>query len=251
MPLGITRNLENWRFQDQYVERVMDNAAYTSAHPDDTLTLAGPARRDDSSVSETNGTTFGSLLAIGMTQNIVISQVKTTTPVMAIGSGRSFFVSGKAQGNGSIARLFVNGRNLLRVLYHNARSANFPVENLDDKPADSAGAKYYINLDSELYLVPFGLGTIFRSKAHDFVGGFYAELTMIQSYNISIQAGANMIAEQVAFMFDRLLPFGEDGEFGGSRYTRSALDAIVGFIDATNDDVAAENLSSSEVSASI
>lgn len=251
MPLGITRNLVSWRFQDHYVERVMDNAAYTSAHPDDTLVLAGPARMHQASIDETNGKTFGSLLAIGMMQNLNISQVKSTTPVMAIGSGRSFFVSGKAQGNGSIARLFVNGRNLLRVLYHNAKSKDLPVNDMDDPAARASSSKFYINLDSELYLIPFGLGSIFRTKSHQFVGGFYAELTMIQSYNISIQAGANMIAEQVSFMFDRLMPWEAD-DLGEPNYIpKATLDAVVGFIDATSDDVTAENTSSAEVSAAV
>lgn len=248
MPLGITRNLTTWRFQDHYVERVMDNAAYTSAHPDDTLVLAGPARSDTINIATDAATQ--TLLAIGMMQNLNISQVKTTTPVMAIGSGRSFFVSGKAQGNGSIARLFVNGRNLLRVLYHNARAKELPVNELDDPAARNFQAKYYINLDSELYLIPFGLGAVFRTKAHDFVGGFYAELTMIQSYNISIQAGANMIAEQVSFMFDRLMPFGEDSVLSPN-VSRATLDTVVGFIDSTDTDVAEENLTNATVSAAL
>jgi hypothetical protein len=245
MSLGITRNLTTWRFQDQYVERVMDNAAYTSAHPDDTLVLAGPARSHQASPSATD--TIGSLLAIGMMQNLSINQVKSTTPVMAIGSGRSFFVSGKAQGSGSIARLFVNGRNLLRVLYHNARTQNLAVNELDDPAALSGTSKFYINLDSELYLIPFGLGTIFRTKSRDFIGGMYAELTMIQSYNISVQAGSNMIAEQVGFMFDRLMPFSDPTNMTG--VPRATLDEVVGFLDKTDEEVANESLGSATVAA--
>jgi len=248
MPLGITRNLESWRFQDQYVERVMDNAAYTSAHPDDTLVLAGPARVDTVDTANTTGTSIQSLLAIGMLQNVQFSQQKNTTPVQAIGSGRSFFVSGKAQGQGSMQRLFVNGRNLLRVLYHNARAKAIPLEQLDDKPvARSVQEQYYINLDSELYLIPFGLGTVFRTKAHDFVGGFYAELTMISQYTVSFQAGANMIAEQVVFMFDRLMPFGQD-TLVRTNVSRGTLDAVIGFVDATVGDVKNESIASSTVS---
>jgi len=244
MPIGITRNLTTWRFQDHYVERVMDNAAYTSAHPDDTLVLAGPARSDTVLASDTTG--INSLLAIGMLQNVQFSQQKNTTPVQAIGSGRSFFVSGKAQGQGSMQRLFVNGRNLLRVLYHNAKTQDLPVEEFDDKPAFSVQSKYYINLDSELYLVPFGLGTIFRTKAHDFVGGFYAELTMISQYTVSFQAGANMIAEQVVFMFDRLMPFGEDtANLPG--VPKATLDEVLGFVDAIDQDIITENLVDAEV----
>ncbi len=248
MPLGITRNLVTWRFQDQNVERVMDNAAYTSAHPDDTLTLAGPARLDTVDVADTNGTSIRSLLAIGMLQNLMISQQKTTQPVMAIGSGRSFFVSGKAQGQGTIARLFVNGRNLLRVLYHNARSRELPVDRLDDPAAMNYQSRFYINLDSELYLIPFGLGAVFRTKGHDFVGGFYAELSMIQSYNISIQAGTNMIAEQVMFAFDRLMPFGED-VLVSTNVDRTTLDAVLGFVDPIDDDMQSEALANSTVNA--
>jgi hypothetical protein len=250
MPLGITRNLESWRFQDHHVERTLDNAAYTSAHPDDTLVLAGPARVDTVAVGDTSGNSIQSLLAIGMLQNAQFSQQKQTMPVMAIGSGRSFFVSGKAQGQGSITRLFVNGRNLLRVLYHNANTRDLPVQQLDDPAARSASAKFYINLDSELYLVPFGLGCIFRTKAHDFVGGFYAELTMINSYTVGIQAGTNQIAEQVMFLYDRLMPFGED-EQHYNVVPRATLDSVIGFIDATNEDVASEFMGSSTVDAQL
>lgn len=246
MPLGITRNLQNWRFQDHYVERVMDNAAYTSAHPDDTLVLAGPARMDTAKIASDSGTSIQSLLAIGMLQNVSFFQNKNTTPVQAIGSGRSFFVSGKAQGQGTMQRLFVNGRNLLRALYHSARATELPVERLDDRPANKVQDKYYINLDSELYLVPFGIATLFRTKAHAHTGGFYSELTMISQYTISFQAGANMIAEQVTFMFDRLLPYGEDYV---SEYdiTRDSLDAVIGFIDPTDSDVENEYIGGSAV----
>lgn len=248
MPLGITRNLTSWRFQDQYVERVMDNAAYTSAHPDDTLVLAGPARIDTVDTASTASDSIQSLLAIGMLQNVTFAQSKNTVPVMAIGSGRSFFVSGKAQGQGSMQRLFVNGRNLLRVLYHVARAARLPVENLDDPAAYSVESKFYINLDSELYYIPFGLGTLFRTKAHDVVGGFYSELTMITQYQVGFQAGGNQIAESVSFFFDRLMPWDASGVMDSPAVTRQALDEVIGFIDRTNEDVTNEFMTSSEVS---
>jgi len=250
MPLGITRNLESWRFQDQHVERTLDNAAYTSAHPDDTLVLAGPARVDTVDTGNTSGSSIQSLLAIGMLQGAQFSQQKQTMPVQAIGSGRSFFVSGKAQGQGTLTRLFVNGRNLLRVLYHNANTRDLAVEQLDDPAARKASSKFYINLDSELYLVPFGLGCVFRTKAHDFVGCFYSELTMINSYNVGIQAGTNQIAENVTFMYDRLMPFGEDTAVQ-TVVPRATLDSIIGFIDATEEDVENEFLNASKVTANL
>jgi hypothetical protein len=167
---------------------------------------------------------------------------------MAIGSGRSFFVSGKAQGQGNMQRLFVNGRNLLRVLYHVARAARLPVENLDDPAAYSVESKFYINLDSELYYIPFGLGTLFRTKGHDMVGGFYSELTMITQYQVGFQAGGNQIAEMVSFLFDRLMPWDAESSVDRPDVTRQALDAVIGFVDNTDEDVRNEAIASSTVS---
>lgn len=250
MPIGITRNLTqgSWRLQDHYVERLMDNAAYTSAHPDDTLVLAGSARLDTVDTGATEG--IKSLLAIGMLQTFSIQQAKPTQPVQAIGSGRSFFISGKAQGSGTLGRLFVNGRNLLRVLYHNARAGNLNVQNFDDPAAKDYKAQFYTNLDSELYLVPWGLGCVFRTKAHDFVGGFYAELCMINSWGIAFQAGPTAIMEQVTFMFDRLLPFGEQSVLTPG-VERKTIDAVLGFIDNTEEDAKNESLGTSTVTASV
>jgi hypothetical protein len=224
--IGITKGLNSWQFQNSYVERTMDNAAYQAAHPDDTLVLAGPARRN---TALANGTGISSLLAIGMLQSIQFTQTKPTQPLMAIGSGRSFFVSGKSQTQWTIARLFINGRNLLRVLYHNAVAGGVAMTSFDDKPSLANTSTFFINLDSELYYIPFGLGAIFRNKTHDLVGSFYAELCMINSYAIGINAGQNMILENVTGLADRLLPWqvADTGAQGGM--PRATLDAVLDF----------------------
>jgi hypothetical protein len=236
MALGVVQGFDTWAFQQSYVERVMDNAAYTAAHPDDTLVLAGPARKQNLSdtVSAKN------LLAIGMLQAVNFTQTKPTQPMMAIGSGRSFYVSGKAQTQWTMGRLFVNGRNLLRVLYHNAVAGGIDPTLFDDQAteADPESKKYFINLDSELFLIPFGMGCVFRDKTHGFAGGFYAELSMITSYAIGWNAGQNLVLENVSGMSDRLLPFGSltrKGErlnAGGSNgIEATTIDKVLGFID--------------------
>lgn len=204
--IGITKGIGSWTFQQNHVERHMDNAAYEAAHPDDTLVLAGPPRKP-ASTSEAATTGVESMLAIGMLQSVQFTQSKPTQPMMAIGSGRSFFVSGKAQTQWNIARLFVNGRNLLRVLYHNAVAAGVEVNKMDDPAAFSAKSQFFINLDSELYYVPFGMAAFFRNKSHNVVGAFYCELAMINSYSIGMTAGQSMILENVSGMADRVLPY--------------------------------------------
>ena len=245
-PIGITKGVKGWTFQQNHVERHMDNAAYEAAHPDDTLVLAGPPRRDSlgGGTGESAGPSeVGSLLAIGMLQSVQFTQSKPTQPMMAIGSGRSFFVSGKAQTQWNIARLFVNGRNLLRVLYHNAVAAGVDVSIFDDPAAASNNSQYFINLDSELYYVPFGLAAFFRNKAHSVVGAFYCELAMINSYAIGMTAGQNMILENVSGMADRLLPYSLTSALTVGQYRagengvpRASMDKMLGFVAATNPD---------------
>jgi hypothetical protein len=236
MAIGITTGVLNWKFQDNYVERVMDNAAYTAAHPDDTLVLAGPARY--SSVTGNGKETSGiaSLLAMGMLQSIQFTQTKPTQPMMAIGSGRSFFVSGKAQTQWTIGRLFINGRNLLRVLYHNfieqgQKDKLLDASRFDDPAAVKRNSSFFINLDSELFYIPFGMGAIFRSKMHDTLGAFYSELSMINSYAVGINAGQNMILENVTGVSDRLLPMELADVGSNARVPRATVDAVLGFTD--------------------
>jgi len=247
MAIGVVKGFDTWKFQESYVERIMDNAAYTAAHPDDTLVLAGPARRN--AVSQGGAT----MLAIGMLQTVNFTQSKPTQPMMAIGSGRSFYVSGKAQTQWTMGRLFVNGRNLLRVLYHNAVAGGVDPAQFDDAATDSFNTQYFINLDSELFLVPMGLGSVFRDKTHGYVGGFYAELCMITSYAVGWAAGQNLILENVSGLADRLLPFGANTPAGGrpnaigSGIQVSQLDAVLGFI---NNQGTADNLQGTETALS-
>jgi len=230
---GVVKGWDTWKFQNSYIERVMDNAAYTAAHPDDTLVLAGPARRNANAVGG------AAMLAIGMLQTVNFTQSKSTQPMMAIGSGRSFYVSGKAQTQWTMGRLFVNGRNLLRVLYHNAVQGGVDPSQFDDPAFDTGkNSQYFINLDSELFLVPMGLGCMFQDKTHNYVGGFYAELCMITSYAVGWNAGQNLILENVSGMADRLLPFGATNKSvrAGTDTTsveRTALDKVLGFVDSS------------------
>lgn len=207
---SVVSNVDNnsWLFQQSYIERLMDHSAVSSAHPDNTLVMAGPARFQK---NLSDASVFDSMLPIGMVQNINVTQTKPTQPLMAVGSGRMFFVSGKAQGTAAIARLFVNGRNLLRVLYTNVVQSHIEVHKFDDKaaaPPVVAGvqSQFFANLDSELFLIPFGMGLIFRNKIHQSIGAFYLELCMINNWTINFSAGQNLILENVNLLFDRLIP---------------------------------------------
>lgn len=232
-PIGITKGIAGWKTQANTVERITDDAAYTSAHPDDTLVLAGPPRNISTRGGSVVEGGWESLLAIGMLQGFQFNSQKPTQPLQAIGSGRLYFVSGKSQTTWRLGRLFCNGRNLLRVLYHNAVAGGVEVQRFDDPAATAKDDLYFINLDSELYYVPMGLGAIFRDKAKDLLGAVYLELCMIQSYGVGFNAGQAMIMEDVNGMCDRVLPFRPTSVGQDPGVPRSTLDEIIGFVNGT------------------
>jgi hypothetical protein len=200
MALAKQTSITNWNPQDSCIERLMDNSAYTSAHPDDTLVLVGPARLSDAG-------DFSKLTAVGMLQQMQISQQRAVQPVQAIGSGRNYFLSSKASVSFTIGRLFAKGPNLHRALYKNIISdANIDGFN-DREPAAAAGHPNGVfNLDSELFLIPFGLVLAFRDKSGGNLGSFFIESCMISNYSIGIGAGQNVVMENVNGIADRVMP---------------------------------------------
>jgi len=226
-PIGVTKNLGTWNFQRHHVERMLDNATYDAAHPDDTLILAGPARKG---VVQSSRSTTRTLMALGMFQNFSMQTSVPVVPVMAIGSGRSFFLRGKSQSRWSIQRCLINGRNLLRALYHNAVEAGIQADRFDD-PAAFEGqpdSHSFLNLDSELFYIPFGMAVVVKSKSHTSVMSCYLELCIIDSWGTQISAGSNMIAEAVSGLCDRIVPFQMSDAMENYGVGRNLMDAVLG-----------------------
>lgn len=207
-----TTRADQWSFQENYVERLMDNAAFTAAHPNNTLVLAGPARFPN--VTDRSGAIDASdlgdnLLPIGMLQNMRVQQQRQVQPLQALGSARTFFTAGKSDISFSMSRLMINGRNLLRALYTQAAKNidNVDLMNFGEPPVRSNGEEqFFLNLDSELFYIPIGLAVLFRSVAHDAVGAFYIELAMFGSWSVGYQAGQSVIMENVSGYADRIRP---------------------------------------------
>ena len=228
-PIGVTKSLGTWKFQQNHVERILDNATYDAVHPDDTLILAGPARKGIVNVRNPTQASL-SLMALGMFQSFGMQTQVPVMPLMGIGSGRSFFLRGKSQSSWNLQRVMINGRNLLRALYHNAvEVAGISPQLFDDPASLTARSQYFINLDSELYYIPFGLAIMMRTKSRTLVAGCYLELCMINSWGAQIAAGQNMVAEMVSGMCDRILPFEASDSISGIEWNgRAAMDAVLG-----------------------
>lgn len=227
-PIGVTKSLATWSLQKNHVERILDSAPYDAAHPDDTLLLAGPARR---SVAREDRSSPRTLMALGLFTAFGIQSTASVTPMMAIGSGRSYFLRGKSQSSWNIQRVMLNGRNLLRALYHNATEVGGLNPDKFDDPAaieGSPNSQFFINLDSELFYIPFGLAVIMRTKSRTLVASCYLELCMINSWGVQIGAGQAMIMEQVSGFCDRILPFQASDAMEVPTVGRALMDAVLG-----------------------
>jgi len=223
-PNAVT-STSDWKFQNSYIERLMDHSALTAVHPSDTLVMAGPPRYLPNSEAQD---IFDNMLPLGMLQQINFGQQLPVTPGQAIGSGRGFYLIDKAQGTATLARLYLKGRNLLRALYTNVVRAGLDVTKFDDRAAAKKTSGFYANLDSELFKIPFGLAVLLRDKLHDNVGAFFLELCQITSWNMGVSAGQSMVMENVNLMFDRLYVM--DGEADLPPYPEGLDEDIFGAI---------------------
>lgn len=197
---NVTKNLSNWNTDENYVAQAMESSMYASAHADDTLVLVGPAR-----YAGTNN-----LTAIGVLQNFSVQQGRSIVPHQAIGSARTFFQASKTSVSGNIGRLFVNGKNLYRALYDNMYddAGNY----LLDAPTQSnllphakGNSNYIVNLDSRMFLVPFGMAIVYRDKLQNEIGGLYIEMMTIPNWSSNISAGSPTLVEGTSFLADRCI----------------------------------------------
>ncbi len=227
----VTTSVKGWDPQNNHVERFLDNAAYTAAHPDDTLLLVGPARHIDVAWEATPNSPL-SMMPLGMTQQFQVAQNVPVAPMPSIGTARTFYTRSKGQLNWSMARLWCNGRNLLRALYHNARSSltDQDLLTMPEPVIANGSSQVFFNLDSEIFAAPIGLAVFFRDKSRRPLGAFYLESMMISSWSIGVAAGTGMIMSNVSGVADRILPIADND------YTtlRDNLDTVNSFLDETS-----------------
>lgn len=198
--VGITNSINSWSPQANHVERQMDDAPLTAAHPDDTLILIGPPRYDSSDLF------LDKLLPLGKTMNFQRSGSIPLQPGQAIGSGRGFFTRSKGSWSWSISRVLMQGRNLLRALSTNAIQAGLNVQDFNDPAAyENRDEAYMTNIDSELFYIPFGIAVLQRNKMGESVGSYYMELCMISGFSDGTGSGQSMIMENVQGLGERCL----------------------------------------------
>jgi hypothetical protein len=183
-----------------------------SASPDTTALFAGPARFTGLAGN------VGSLVPIGLTDNIQMSADAGLARLFEIGSNRSFFTRGKTQHAISMSKFLADQPNILYAL----SQQSYQPTGLDDSGFSSAGAQspntyVQMNLDSEAFAVPFGLLMVFKtrgggsSSTGTALAGLYLEYCMFQNYSFAVASAQPVIAENVSIQFDRPVPVSFNG----------------------------------------
>jgi hypothetical protein len=64
----------------------------------------------------------------------------------------------------------------------------------------------FINLMSELFSHPFGLGVVIRDNRNTNYSGLYIEDCMVNSHSLAISSSSTLITEAVSFTADAIVP---------------------------------------------
>ena len=211
--VGPVNDLSNWteQYKEAFIDLNHDTSQLTLVLPDDCLLIAGPPRLSHASGED-------SFYPIGFGTNISWSETRQVQPLKAIGSRRHIFSATNMPVQGSLQRMMVIGANLLRALYgktaFGSDMANRNSKYTNGGYGSGDYALWYNNVEEDIFRVPFGLGVIFHSPAtlagsRVVAGSVYIETCTIQNCSTSIMSGQTVVMEQVSFIADRLIPWGD------------------------------------------
>lgn len=238
--MASVKKLQEWieKFTAEHVQP-LDTTAGDFLSSESVVLLSGPPKLD-------GGYPATNLIPIGLVQNVQVTQAKQIQQLFEIGSRQPFFIPGRTTIQVGMARVLFDGPSLLQALY---------VYNLPDdgttlyipaiqgglselsnpgEPYNTAGetpdvrigtttggfettnnAEFFINLASEFFNKPLGLGCVLFDMQQQAYGGFYLEECYIQSHRFSASAQQTVLMEDVGIRCTALKPISID-ELGGS-----------------------------------
>lgn len=226
--------MTDFDFENSQVQKDLSGGSFVKG--ESTLIAAGPPFLKDFTSTDVElgtinaGVDFGAttgdykvggapIFPIGIIENANISQSKSLRRIAEVGSKRFHFVTGRTMSSMSIARILFNGPSLLRVLYAYMGQAAFDgdldVENLipdnvnvtDAKIISAPGYKdFFVNLDSSMFDMPFGLMFYMEDSQKGVYGAFYCTECYINTHQFNVGASSDVIAEGVTIQFDRIVP---------------------------------------------
>lgn len=181
-----------------------------SATPDSTALFAGPARF-------TGIAGAASLVPIGMVDGLQLTQDGQVARLFEIGSNRSYFTRGKTISSVSFSRMLADTPSMIKVFTKIAKqqfeATTVGVYNSGFSAAGaSEDANVFLNFDSEITGIPFGVMLLFKTRGGDqgtrgnVLAALYLEYCMFNNLSLGVNSGSPVIQEGVSISFDRIVP---------------------------------------------
>jgi len=236
--MASVKTLLKWqeKFTSEHAQP-LDTTAGDFLSSESVVLVSGPPKLGDSSALE--------LIPIGLVQNVQVTQAKQIQQLFEIGSRKPFFIPGRTTVQVGMARVLFDGPSLMQALYvENVSSElfvpgigagnsdtsnpgepfNFGLDNdgspvkvgdLDEGFDTTNTTEFFINLASEFFNRPLGLGCILFDMQQQAYGGFYLEECYIQSHRFSASSQQTVLMEDVGIRCTALRPISID-ELGGA-----------------------------------
>jgi hypothetical protein len=236
--MASVKTLQTWidKFTSDHAQP-LDTTAGDFLSSEAVVLLSGPPKLD-SAITPTN------LIPIGLVQNVQVTQAKQIQQLFEIGSKLPFFIPGRTTVQVGMARVLFDGPSLMQALYvYNNGGSELYIPAISGdvgtatsnpgQPFNTAGedpvvigtkeggfettnnAEFFINLASEFFNKPLGLGCVLYDMQQQAYGGFYLEECYIQSHRFSASAQQTVLMEDVGIRCTALRPISID-ELGGS-----------------------------------
>lgn len=236
----MARNFSEWSFFNNNVQQGMAEGRYMNAAF--TLLAAGPARLSAAANVDNQlvGNEADFIFPIGIIQSFNLGQQSSVMRLFEIGSDRSYMIRGRTVGTLSLGRIMYHGPSLLRVLYAAAAGGMsseaefFGSSQFNDLVANSQNTfsglnsttsqanqgkkdrylyapgepdgNLWLNLASDVFSQPMGLGLFMKDSNADVVGAFYFEQCMVTNHGFGTDAGGTIMSENAAITFERMVP---------------------------------------------
>ena len=222
--LGFDGSADDWNWREDFVQ--LDENLGTSGDfiaAESTLIACGLPKATDAM----------SVVKLGLTPQIQISQNIPQQRLYEIGSMRCHIINGIPVGGFSISRMIYNGPSLVRAFYgvmfdddgnpteaalsglttrdnnvQSTLSGNWSnITRRPDKTMDgNANQHLWLSLWDTRLRMPFGLAVFMQDIKGIAAGGFYLEGCKVNSHSTGTSAGQMIMMEGINCAFDRMVP---------------------------------------------
>lgn len=138
---------------------------------------------------------------VGSMQQITVSQNKQLRFVWEMGGSRGTIVPGRVSGTLGMTKMLLHGQSILKALYSFVSDAE-----IDALARIPGYGDFWLNLASQLFNRPLGLGFIMRNLQNSQYATYFFEATYIGSHQFGMGSQTMVAGENVSTRYEAIKP---------------------------------------------